>query len=259
MDGGTVLVELAQDPRYAKDLSAGGVFVPVEGLELNQHCELTVRGLRGDELMLPARVVYVAPTGGAGLEVLGFSPAIKERLAELAIPPEPPPAPEPAAEAAQEGDTEGEDGDEVGDDGKPKKKFALNIMERLRGLTLAQQVRAANSSDPTTRITLERLYGKNVWEALLRNNRLTAPEVARMARMGTMPRVQLETIVNNGAWLQIPEVRRALLTNPRLGTDQILRVLRMMPKHELKVVSTMSAYTYAVRDAAKRLMLDAER
>ena len=31
------------------------------------------------------------------------------------------------------------------------------------------------------------------------------------------------------------EVRRALLVNPRLQTDQILRVLRLLSKHELKL------------------------
>ena len=121
-------------------------------------------------------------------------------------------------------------------------------------MTLAQQIKTASSSDPQERILLERFYNKNVWEPLLRNPRLTPPEVSRIARMGTLPRVLLEIIVNNGSWLQVPEVRRALLGNPRLGTDQILRVLRMLPKHELKLASTQTAYPYSVRDAAKRLI-----
>jgi hypothetical protein len=246
-----VVVELADYPRFVEDVSAGGLFVPDGGLELNCECELIVRG-HGGEMALPARVVYVDPARGTGLELIGFGPTIRERLVALAEAPLADPEPEPPAEgdAAEKGD-DGEDADE-GDD-KPKPH---NLQDRLRGLTLAQQVRKANSSDPSTRIMLERMYGKNVWEALLRNTRLTAPEVARLARMGTLPRVQLENIVNNGAWLQIPEVRRALLTNPRLGTDQIMRVLRLMPKHELKVAATTTAYTYAVRDAAKRLVRD---
>ena len=88
----------------------------------------------------------------------------------------------------------------------------------------------------------------------LRNPRLTAPEVVRLARMGTMPRVLVEVIVSNGAWIAIPEVRRALLTNPRLGADQIPRVLRAMPKHELKLCATQAVYPMAVREAAKRLV-----
>ena len=98
------------------------------------------------------------------------------------------------------------------------------------------------------------MYGKNVWEALLHNPSLSVPEVARLARLGTLPRVLLELIVNNTTWLQVPEVRRALLGNPRLGTDQITRVLRLMPRHELKIASTVPAYPHSVRSLAKKLL-----
>ena len=248
----TVVVELADNPRFVEDVSAGGVFVPDGNLALNDECELVVRGHSG-EIALPARVVYIDPARGTGLELLGFGPTIKERIVALAQAPEPEPEPVDAS-ALDEAPANDDDDDDDDDDATPDKP--KNLQDRLRGLTLVQQVRKANSSDPSTRIILERMYGKNVWESLLRNSRLTSPEVARLARMGTLPRIQLETIVNNGAWLQIPEVRRALLTNPRLGTDQIMRVLRLMPKHELKVAATTSAYTFAVRDAAKRMIRD---
>ena len=39
-----------------------------------------------------------------------------------------------------------------------------------------------------------------------------------------LARKTLEIIVGNNAWLQVPEVRRALLSNPRLGTDQVALV-----------------------------------
>src|SRR5205085_2080103 len=81
--------------------------------------------------------------------------------------------------------------------------------------------------------------------------RLSPPEVSRISRMGQLPKHLLEVICNNGGWLQIPEVRRALLSNPRLTTDQILRVLRHLPKPELKVTSTQAVYPHAVRDAAR--------
>jgi hypothetical protein len=136
----------------------------------------------------------------------------------------------------------------------PRRDPPRALHERLRGLTLAQQIKKALSGELSERVLLERMYGKNVWEPLLRNPRLTAPEVARIARMGALPRPLLEQIVGNGAWLQVPEVRRALLSNPRLGTDQILRVLRLLPKHELKLAATQTAYPHAVRDAAKRLV-----
>jgi len=136
------------------------------------------------------------------------------------------------------------------------KPFARNVHERLRGLNLAAQIKLAVSGELHERIVLERLYGKNVWETLLRNPRLTAPEVSRIARYGSLPRVLLEIIVGNNAWLQIPEVRRALLSNPRLATDQVVKVLRLTPKHELKLATVQTAYPVTVRNAAKMLLRD---
>lgn len=382
-----MVIELADHPPFARDLSAGGVFVPACELRLTEECDLVVCGLT-HQMVIPARVVYVDPRG-AGLELLGFTPEMKAQLAELAavaepvsplaaaqpsgvaiededlhsgftepvplaeaeeldddleIPslfgrvpePEPPvapdedlaipvaaaaddlagepaheaveldaddsrmlgaeleaelglaePAPEPADDASleldlidpmlgldeippelrrdhalasaednelfEDGDDGAEDDGTAGSPGK-RARFARNVHERLRGLTLAQQVKLAAQGELHERIVLERLYGKHVWEPLLRNPRLTAPEVARIARMGSLPRILLEILVANNAWLQIPEVRRALLSNPRLATDQIVKVLRLTPKHELKLASIQTAYPYAVRAAAKMLL-----
>jgi hypothetical protein len=126
--------------------------------------------------------------------------------------------------------------------------------ERLRGLNLVSQIKMAATGELHERIVLERLYGKNVWETLLRNPRLTAPEVSRIARYGSLPRVLLEIILANNAWLQVPEVRRALLANPRLGNDQITKILRLTPKHELKLAAIQTAYPQAVRNAAKAML-----
>jgi hypothetical protein len=131
---------------------------------------------------------------------------------------------------------------------------APRLHERMRGLTLVQQLKYAHNGEMQERILLERIYGKAVWEALLRNPRITAQEVARIARMGALPRPLIEQICGNGGWLQVPEVRRALLTHPRLAVDQIVRVLRLLPKPELKLATTQSAYPMQVREHARRIL-----
>ena len=146
------------------------------------------------------------------------------------------------------------DQDDADEDIEAIRKIPANVHERLRGLTLVQQVKIAMHGEMQERIVLERMYGKQVWEPLLRNPRITGQEVARMARMGTLPRTLIETIVNNGTWLQIPEVRRALLANHRLSPDQVLRILRLLPKHELKLAAIQTAYPIGVRDTARRMM-----
>ncbi|MGE0547858.1 MAG: hypothetical protein AB7O24_02810 [Kofleriaceae bacterium] len=267
----TVVIDLANDARLARDFEAGGAFVASCTLPLDAECELVVRG-EADEVRVTARVVYVAPTGGAGLELTGLNGELKEQLAKLlGREVRTARASEPAVDRGattvdDSRDNEAEtvpyepveplhDDDDDDDDEEPE--VPRNAHERLRGLTLAEQVKLAATGDQTERVLLERFYGKNVWEPLLRNPRLTAPEVARIGRMGALPRVLLEVILNNGAWLQIAEVRRALLSNPRLGTDQIIRLLRLMPKHELKLAAVQTAYPAPVRDAAKRLIREA--
>ena len=93
--------------------------------------------------------------------------------------------------------------------------------------------------------------------SLLRDGRWD--EVTRLARMATMPLPLLEMIVNNNTWLQVPQVRRALLSNARLDQPMILRVLRFTPPPELKLVPKQTAYPTAVRSLAKTLLARMEK
>jgi hypothetical protein len=128
------------------------------------------------------------------------------------------------------------------------------LRERLRSLSAAQRRRVALSGDLQERTLLERMYGKAVWEPLLQNPKLTMPEVARLARYGTIPRPLLEIITSNNTWIRVPQVRRALLSNPRLDKGAIQRILRVTPKNELDLVPQQTAYPMAVRSAAKQLL-----
>jgi hypothetical protein len=270
----TVVLELAGEHELARDLVAGGVFVRGEQLSLGEECSLVLRGL-DEELVLAARAVFVND-GGTGLQIASCDGDMKAQIARMAqtasgqLPMVGADGEERPVDASDEAslDAAGDEQQTAGDEqpvdpqteasseeeGEAGRKIALNVNERLRGLTLVQQIKVAQHGEISERIILERMYGKTVWEALLRNPRITGPEVARIARMGSLPRPMIELIVGNGGWLQVPEVRRALLTNPRLGTDQILRVLRLLPKHELKLAGMQTAYPFAVRDAAKRML-----
>ena len=128
-----------------------------------------------------------------------------------------------------------------------------NPEEQFRNLSYSDQLKFARAGGQTERTILERLYGKGVWEALLENPQITVVEVARIACKGGLPQHLIDTIAGNAAWLTNPQVRRGLLTNPRLGRAQVDRVLRAMPGHELKLVPKQSIYGPAVREAARKL------
>lgn len=126
--------------------------------------------------------------------------------------------------------------------------------QQLRKLSMPQQQRLARKGELSDRVALERMYGKSVWEALLNNPKMTVPEVAKIARKGTVPKPLLTLIVDNPSWARQAPVRRALLANPRVGRDEVGKLLAMTPKHELKLIHRGTSYPSHIRDAAKKLL-----
>jgi hypothetical protein len=151
--------------------------------------------------------------------------------------------------ADQDGDAADGDPDRPADQQKQPARH-----ERLRKLSQTEQQKIARLGDLNDRVMLERIYGKHVWESLLHNPKLTVAEVARIARKGTMPRPLLEFIVDNNAWIQAPIVRRALLGNPRVSGEAIMKLLRITPKHELRAIYKTTTYSSQVREAARRVL-----
>jgi hypothetical protein len=125
--------------------------------------------------------------------------------------------------------------------------------DKVRNLSHSGQQKLAREGDQGERTALERIYGKAVWEPLLQNSRISVVEVARISCKGSLPKPLIELIISNASWLSNAQVRRGLLTNPRLGREQIVRVLRAMPRHELKLAPKQSIYGSAVREAARKL------
>lgn len=181
----------------------------VAGLERGAFCDVELALPSGQRLLVPARAVLATAEG----TVFAFEPYDREALRRLLEAPPPASAPAQAPPAPSD---PGPEHDPAAADDEPEdpagEAAPANVQARLRGLSVVEQLRVARDGGQTERVVLERLYGKTVWEALLRNPRLTVPEVSRLARMGTMPRPLLELILGNPAWLQVPQVRRALLS-----------------------------------------------
>jgi hypothetical protein len=190
----------------------------------------------GAELVLEAEVVWVKhdpPGAGVGLQFVDFGEAQREllrRFVEAASEAEPAPAP------ANEDDT-----------------VPRNLYERVRALSLTDRGIVARQGSLQERVALERCYGSAVWEGLLQNPQVTPPEVARIAKNGMLPRSAAQIIVSNAAWLALPDIQRALLSNPRVAGPHLERVLRAMPRSELEKVTSSTAYRAEVRKDAARL------
>jgi hypothetical protein len=217
---------------FEKELVHGRAFVPgAGGVEALTPCELVLE-LEGRTHRLAAEVVFVKdvdPGRGVGLQLATLDPTAREALKSFVD----------AADVTDPAD---------------EAKLAQTLQERIRALSPADQQRMAAGGTLSERTALERMYGPTVWETLLRNVRLTVPEVARIGRKGTLPRPLVEVIAANPSWLSAPEVQRALLSNPRSSPVVVEKVLRAMSRSDLQLVPQQTAYPGMVREAAKRML-----
>ena len=209
------------------NLGQGRVFVagPTEVVE-RQRCELVLHHPEtGDTLALEAEGVYVKaeePGAGVGFELVELNSKTTRQLDEFL---------------------------EVKQESKPGDLYA-----RVRHFTAPEQLRSAREGDFSERTVLEQIYGKTVWELLLRNPRVTLPEVTRIARNPKLPKPLLELICENAGWLSNGTLRRSLLKNPQLGGAPLDKVLRAIPKGELAALIRQSSYPLPVRQAIKKLL-----
>ncbi len=222
---------------YDEHLKRGGCFVPGESsLATNDRCVLIlVHPVDQRTMELPATTVWIsADPPGVGVAVLDFSDETRTAISAFIA----------SAEASEENPDAKEGG------GPEPSQQA-----RLRNLSVAAMLKLGRkSNDPSERAMLERIYGKHVWAALLSNPRLTIPEVMRMARMGTLPIPLLEQIADNRSWLASPQVRRILLSNPRITPKMIRNVLRVTPTAELRLAAKQTAFPPNVRAAVRKLL-----
>lgn len=224
---------------YDSDLRKGRAFVVgATGPGEREPCVVVlVHPTTGARHAAPAEVVWVkrdAPGAGVGVALRDFDDAARAALQAFITSP-------PPAEAADEGDASGE-------------RAARNIHDRVRGLTMRERETMARQGTLPERVALERCFGSSVWEGLLQNPQLTPPEVARIAKNGTLPRPLVGLLVGNAAWLAQGEIQRALLGNPRVGGAHLDRVLRALTRPELERVPSMTHHRHEVRQAARRLL-----
>jgi hypothetical protein len=216
---------------HDEQLAHGRAMVPaVEGLELEDVCELEIRcGTRSMKLEVIVRWIPPAPDQPIGVEIDGFDADLKDRLARF-------------VEHAKTSNT------------ARHEQRTRSLVHQFKGLPLVKLMQLAKTGEYNERVALERMYGKSVWEALLRNPKITTPEVARIARKGTVPRTILERVVENQSWVRNAAVRRALLRNPKLGSDALMSILRTMPAAELRQIPQQRVYSLQVRQMAKKLI-----
>jgi hypothetical protein len=229
----TVEIETEAELRAEHDanLSLGGLrLVTAETVALNATLLITLRGPWGGETFARGTVVALLPDGIA-LAIDGNSDEIFARLMAR------PQTPETASEESTEQD-----------DTTEKRE---NIWDRVRALSQMEKLLLAVKADRSERALLLQDNDPRVLLSLLRNPRLTADEVARLAKSSFLTYQIADVIIKTAQWMAVLDVRLGLIHNPKTPPAFSLRILPTLPETEVRNIARAGT-NMALKTAALR-------
>lgn len=215
------------------NLSAGGMRLPTrERLSVFSRLSLLLRLAGGGAAAATATVVAPLPDGVA-LAIDGDASALVEALR---LPPE-----EPGEELLEDGTEAGDGVDEA---------VRQSVWDRLRSLTRVEKLLLSAKADRVERAVLAQDSDPQVLYSLLKNPRLTADEVIRIAKSPFLTFQTAEAIVKSNQWFSNLEVRVALVHNAKTPPAFALRILPTLPESEVRSISRGAATSMALKVAA---------
>jgi hypothetical protein len=225
--------ELAAEART--NLSAGGLRLPTkEKPPIFSRLSLLVRLAGGGEATASATVVAPLPDGVA-LAVDGDTGALVEAL---------------RARGGTHGEAKLEEAVEETGEKAGQGPSRENVWDRLRTITRTEKLLLAPKADRVERAILAQDNDPQVLFLLLKNPRLTADEVIRIAKSPFLTFQTAEAIVKSNQWLSNVEVRVALVHNAKTPIAFALRLLPTLPESEVRTISHGAATSMALKQAA---------
>lgn len=227
--------ELAAEART--NLAAGGLRLPTrEKLALFTRLSVLLRLAGRGEAAATATVVAPLPDGIA-LALEGDPLALVEALRGGGE--------APGEEVLEEALEEVADGGE--DEGSASQQ---SVWDRLRSLSRTEKLLLTPKADRIERAILAQDSDPQVLYTLLKNPRLTADEVIRIAKSPFLTFQTAEAIVKSTQWFSNLEVRVALVHNAKTPPAFALRILQTLPEAEVRTISRGAATSMALKQAA---------
>ena len=132
---------------------------------------------------------------------------------------------------------------------------AGNAWDRLRALSRMERLLLAPKAERSERAILMQDSDPQVLFNLLKNPRIGAEEVARLAKSSYLSFQTAELIVKTSQWVSNLEVKLALVHNPKTPPAMALRILPTLPMAEVAKVARGAAVTQALKQSALKLLI----
>jgi hypothetical protein len=212
---------------YDTNISAGGLFFETSSqLPEFTSIQLTLKLPKGNQMMVPATVVR---SMGTALAVSLEQPAdliwstLTARIPET------------------DQDTS---------------RVEQNSWERIRNLSRTEKLLLAPKADRSERQVLIQDNDAQVIFSLLKNPRITAEEVIRIARSPLLSSITAELIAKTTIWASNSEIRAALVHNPRTPTPLAIKLLPTLPEPEIRQIAKSGGVSQALKQAALRIVIN---
>ena len=128
-------------------------------------------------------------------------------------------------------------------------------MFRIKAMNPNERMRLALKAGRTERAILVRDTSPRVLMGLLGNPRLDGEDVLRIVRSTHVNAAILKRVAGERRWIQNPEIRNAVVRNPKTPTPLALRLLETLRTPDLQVLAKSGQSKEALRRAAVRLYL----
>jgi hypothetical protein len=126
---------------------------------------------------------------------------------------------------------------------------------QVKNMSVKDKMILAPKADRADRAILLRDLNASVARLLIRNPRITESEIAQIAKDFSVPADVLEAISKNRKWVQNPEVRLAVVKNPRTPTPLALVQLNFIQVKDLAFIAKSQHVREAIKNEALKLLL----
>ena len=227
------------------NLMFGALAIPTpEVIAVDTKLLVTLRGPGGGEAFVKASVVG-AWDGKVALAIDGNPDEILQRLS-VAVEDRP-------SRLSPDTDEDRQEGLSASETENENDKKQQNPWDRLRGLSQMEKLLLAVKADRSERAILAQDNDPRVLLSLLRNPRLTVDEVVRVAKSSFLNFQIADVIMKAPQWSGNPDVRVALIHNPKTPPAFAMRILPTLPEAEIRAIARAGT-SMALKTAALRLL-----
>jgi len=126
---------------------------------------------------------------------------------------------------------------------------------QIKNMSVKDKMMLAPKADKAERAVLLRDLNASVARLLIRNPRITDAEIVQIAKDFAAPSDVLEMIAKNRKWIMNPEIRLAMVRNPRTPTPLAIAQLNYLQVKDLAILAKSQNVRETIKNEAFKLLL----